>query len=430
MIFLGQLLNREHLQKFIQQFQSTEDTEKIELFLEHATIAKNEDAMNLLSRREQHCIYEDHFNQFLYFKVQSKLSFENLKAVCRYYEQKTHGGEADKIMIQHEERTRNSTPYFTDKHLSLDDAQGSALALSFYTGVNSEVVSQAASLIVRQSNGKILSESTVDAFDKAQVVLYYLVKALSYIPFYWGWTTRAVELSDDELIYYRPGCLITWIQFSSSKRGHEVAHTFNFSNRNTYFKIYSLTGRSIKDFSNFEKEDEVLYLPHSTFFVLKHEVNFHGTQHTVYMRQVELGLNDLCILWVDDKIFVENWENKRHMESAATRAFNTNVHFIPKSTTKSAMSFLRSSFGQRLKNKDSFRIVTDMNRENEKPAHNAGARLIKQLRELGFENRCLVFTWDQEKTEQILESELTSDEMESVQVTTTVSDLNIFINFQ
>jgi hypothetical protein len=148
------------------------------------------------------------------------------------------------------------------------------------------------------------------------------------------------------------------------------------------------------------------------------------------MRQIELGLSDLSVLWVDDKIFVENWENKGHMESAAARALNANVHFIPKSTTKSALSFLRSSFGQRLKNKDSFRIVTDMNRENEKPAHNAGARLIKQLRELDFENKCLVFTLNQEKATEILQSELTSDEMESVFVTTTVSDLNEFINFQ
>ncbi|CAF2686977.1 unnamed protein product [Rotaria sp. Silwood2] len=53
------------------------------------------------------------------------------------------------------------------------------------------------------------------------------------------------------------------------------------------------------------------------------------------------------------------------MEYAAVKALDMNVHCIPKSCTDSALSFLRSPFGQRLKNRDTFRIVTDMNRENE-----------------------------------------------------------------
>ncbi|CAF3709047.1 unnamed protein product [Rotaria sp. Silwood1] len=80
------------------------------------------------------------------------------------------------------------------------------------------------------------------------------------------------------------------------------------------------------------------------------------------MRQVELDLSKWSVLWVDNNIFDENWENKQHMETAAAKALNLNVHFIPKSTTNSALSFLRSSFGQRLKNQDTFRIVTDMTR--------------------------------------------------------------------
>ncbi|CAF3808066.1 unnamed protein product [Rotaria sp. Silwood1] len=80
------------------------------------------------------------------------------------------------------------------------------------------------------------------------------------------------------------------------------------------------------------------------------------------MRQVELDLSKWSVLWVDNNIFDKNWENKQHMETAAAKALNLNVHFIPKSTTNSALSFLRSSFGQRLKNQDTFRIVTDMTR--------------------------------------------------------------------
>jgi hypothetical protein len=71
-----------------------------------------------------------------------------------------------------------------------------------------------------------------------------------------------------------------------------------------------------------------------------------------------------------------------------------------------------------------------MNRENESPARNAGARLIKKLRQLGFKNECLVFTNDKEKAEDILESELNSNEMMSIQVITRVSHLRNFISFK
>jgi hypothetical protein len=67
------------------------------------------------------------------------------------------------------------------------------------------------------------------------------------------------------------------------------------------------------------------------------------------MRQVELGLCKWSVLWVDDQIFDDNWENKQHMEYAAVQTLDMNVHFIPKSSTDSALSFLRSAFGQRLK---------------------------------------------------------------------------------
>ncbi|CAF4258412.1 unnamed protein product, partial [Rotaria magnacalcarata] len=91
---------------------------------------------------------------------------------------------------------------------------------------------------------------------------------------------------------------------------------------------------------------------------------------------LELGLCQNVILWVDDHIFDNWWENKEHMEKASTVGTQINVHFIPKSNTETAVAFLRSEFGERQKNSPTFRIVTDMNRENETPADNAGIRLI------------------------------------------------------
>ncbi|CAF1124682.1 unnamed protein product [Didymodactylos carnosus] len=127
---------------------------------------------------------------------------------------------------------------------------------------------------------------------------------------YGGYVTSSCDLTDDELKWYASDCVITQIQFSSSKKGSKVA-SGGFANRNTFFQIYSLTGRPIQQFSNFPEEDEVLVLPHSTLI-----------------------------------IFIYN------------------------------LSFLRSPFAQRLRNADTFRIVTDLNRENENPSHNAGVRLL------------------------------------------------------
>jgi hypothetical protein len=443
MIYVARIMNRERLDKLtntVPHKRSSDgevasnssftmmETEEMEYFLEYITLYSKAAIDELTDERKHHFVYEDHFNPAVSKLIERHASFQKLKEVCRRYETRK-GKNVDKIMAGHEKRTSLSTPYFTQRGLSLDDAQAAAFTLSFYTGTNSETVSRGASLVARQANGEAIGEAIKVEMIEASIILFYLVKALSYIPYYWGYVTRACQLTEEELDFYKSGCLITWIQFSSSKKGKTVATTFDFANRNTFFKIYSLTGRPIKEFSNFPDEDEVLFLPHSTFFVFKHDTTSDGQHHTIYMRQMELGLSEWSILWVDDNIFVEDWENKYHMESAASRALNMNVHFIPKSSTESALSFLRSPFGQRLKNKDQFRIVTDMRRDNENPSHNAGARLIKQVRRLGFENHCLVYVSMQAKAEQILNSELNPMELRFVQVTTHMEDLRKFINF-
>ena len=401
------------------------NSEEMECILEHVKL--NADAERLERQRESHFVYEDHFNPTLAEVVKRNASFEKLKTVCRKYETRKEEN-VEKAMAQHERRTQKSTPYFLERGLPTDEAQASAFAISFYTGTRSETLNRGASLIARQGNAQTIDADTKRELNEAAIILFYLVKALSHIPYYWGYVTRSCELTDDELALYAPGCVITWIQFSSSKKGSNVASGV-FEHRNTFFQIFSLTGRPIQQFSNFPEEDEVLFLPHCTFIIFKHEVAFHGTQHTIYMRQVELGLSNWSVLWVDDRIFVKDWENKLHMEYAAAKALNLNVHFIPKSSTKSALSFLRSAFGQRLKNQDTFRIVTDMNRENERPIHNAGARLVKAIRQMGFKNKCLIFTSDKRKAEQTLQSELDSKEHQFVSVSSKTDDLQNFVNF-
>ncbi|CAF1026585.1 unnamed protein product [Adineta steineri] len=405
------------------------ESEEVEFLLEYMKLQHNSE--ELLDARNEHFVYEDNFNSTLSGFVAEKASLQKLRNICRHYENR-RGIHVDNVIAEHDARAAQSYSFFVGKGLSEDESLAAAFAISFYTGSKSEACSRGASLIARQSNGVVIDDKIVQELSEASIILYYLVKvkALSYIPYYWGYVTRACQLKDEELELYTAGALITWIQFSSSKKGKKVASNAGFAGRNTFFKICSLTGRPIKEFSNYPEEDEVLFLPHSTFLVFKHVTSHHGRQHSIYMRQVELGLSAWSVLWVDDNIFNPEWENKEHMEYAAAKELNKNVHFIPKSSTENALSFLRSLFGQILKNRNTLRIVTDMHRSNEQSPNNAGSRLIKGLRQLGFQNSCFVFTMQRGICNEILKNELNDQEHQNIIVSAKTQDLRKFVNFE
>lgn len=145
---------------------------------------------------------------------------------------------------------------------------------------------------------------------------------------------------------------------------------------------------------------------------------------------MELGLCKYVVLWVDDNIFDENWENKRHMEKASTLGTHINVHFIPKSNTDSALAFLQSEFGRRLKDSDTFRIVTDMKRTNESSPSTAGARLIYEARKLGYQQKCLVYTGHEQSAYEKLKMVFGSITVAWVEVTQHQDQLGRFVIFE
>ncbi|UJR18536.1 hypothetical protein I4U23_005443 [Adineta vaga] len=396
------------------------EKEESENILEQISIKKR--GQEWLQIRRNDLVYEDHLNSsFTKMIEEENYSYEKLLIACRKYEQN------DDIDI-HKQSSEKNFDFFIKKNLSEDDARAVAFAIAFYTGSKSnETIKRSASLVARTSNGEIFQNFNGKNWKEAIIILYYLAKGLANIPYYWGVSTRSINLTDAALKFYKIGSLITWLQFSSSRKGYEPWKYF--SNRNTYFIIYSLTGRCIKQFSIFPEEDEILFLPHSIFLVLDHKINDEN-QHMIYLRQVELGFCERSILWIDDHIFDSEWENKSHMERASTRSLNFNVHFIPKSSSKNALSFLRSSFGQRLKNRSTFRIVTDMRRDNELSPELAGIQLIKQVRQLGFQNDCLIFTYQKKYGLEKVENNLTKYESKNVFVADDKDSLDHFVGFE
>ena len=274
------------------------ESENVEKYLEQAILYQN--ATQLLKKREEYAVVEDDFGPTLNEMLGrgKKPSFSNLVAACRKFD--------DEGYIQlHLMTIEQSHKNFLKKRISEDDAKAYAFAIAFYTGAYSEMLSLNANIFARRwQRNKATNAENVQVDDNAAMIMYYLIKGLSHINFYWGRVVRYVKLTDVELKDYKPGEILTWLQFSSSDKGDDKnpKHLQYFKERNTKFIIYSLTGRSIRDYSNCSQdEDEVLFLPHSTFLICHTEVI--NRKNIIYMRQV----NDLIY---SHRLYFESFRSK------------------------------------------------------------------------------------------------------------------------
>jgi len=256
-------------------------SEDVEKYLESAILYEN--ATQLLQKREEYAVVEDDFGPTLTQMLirGKKPSFTNLVAACKKFDQE------DYIQI-HLMTTEKSYRHFLEKDINEDEAKAYAFAIAFYTGAYSEMINLNANIFARRwQRNKATNAENVQVDDNAAMIMFYLIKGLSHINFYWGRVVRYVKLNEQGLKDYKSGEIITWLQFSSSDKGDDTnaKHLQYFKERNTKFIIYSLTGRSIRDFSNCSQdEDEVLFLPHSTFLVCHTEVT--NRKNIIYMRQV------------------------------------------------------------------------------------------------------------------------------------------------
>jgi hypothetical protein len=261
-------------------------SEDVEKYLESAILYQN--ATQLLQKREEYAVVEDDFGPTLSQMLirGKKPSFTNLVAACRKFDQE------DYIQL-HLMTTETSYRHFLAKNINEDEAKAYAFAIAFYTGAYSEMISLNANIFARRwQRNKATNAENVQVDDNAAMIMFYLIKGLSHINFYWGRVVRYVKLNEKDLKDYKSGEIITWLQFSSSDKGDDKndKHLKYFKERNTKFIIHSLTGRSIKDYSNCSQdEDEVLFLPHSTFLVCHTEVI--NRKNIIYMRQVNYLFN-------------------------------------------------------------------------------------------------------------------------------------------
>ena len=252
------------------------DSELVENYLKDAILYEN--CAQLMEKREEFAVIEDDFGPTLerMMKEGKQPSFRNLKEACSNYDN-------EKDIRIHSAKSDVTRQYFIERGVAEDDARAYAFAIAFYTGAYSWAMSMEANLVIRRLGKQdqlYADDAQVDI--NAAMIMYYLIKGLSHVDFYWGPVIRYVNLTEKDLHDYAVGEIVTWLQFSSAdKGGKDMAH---FTDRNTIFSIYSLTGRSIRYFSNCaDQEDEVLFLPHSSFLVCHVEKQ---RQTHIYLRQV------------------------------------------------------------------------------------------------------------------------------------------------
>ena len=309
-----------------------------------------------------------------------------------------------------------------NERLSENEKKACALVLSYYTGYkdNSDRSSRNVSVLMRGLNCSDIVRKWNDG-EHFYPVIYYLTKAISCLPFYWGHTLRCVNLTKKQAFSYQPGTVVTWMQWSSSKIGKKPAGCF--AKRNTWFYIYSFSSREISQFSVYSDEKEALYPPFSHFLVFKNEIR--NNRHHIYMRQIEIGLYPNNIIWVDDNILNSDWENKSLMEVAY---YNSKIlKIIPKISTETAMAFIKS-FKSFINSKTTnYKIMSDMTRKNEEPSKNAGARFVKYLQDEGFNNlEIMIFTSSTESAKNELKK-LNVKMNNNIKVTTSTNDAVQFL---
>jgi len=316
-----------------------------------------------------------------YRTVSTKYTIDDLKAAIEEF-------TSESQYYWHLDQMECNYKKMIDERLSIDEKKACALVLSYYTGFKdgSDRLNRNTNVLTRGLNSETITKKWNDGVHFYPII-YFLTKAISSLPLYWGYTLRCVHLTKQQAFSYKPGTIVTWMQWSSSKIGQEPAE--DFAKRNTWFYIYSFSSREISQFSIYSEEKEALYPPFSHFLVFKNEIREH--KHHIYMRQIEIGLCPNNIIWVDDNILNSDWENKNLMEIAYYNSKHLKI--IPKINTETALSFIKSFKSFINSGTTNYKIMSDMARNNENHAENAGARLVKYLQNSGFGHlEIMIFT--------------------------------------
>ena len=310
---------------------------------------------------------------------------------------------------------------FYYKGLKAEDILMMIYAIRTYTGDLSMIINRTFAHDLRIY---FLQSSQADPiFNQFSIINSYMLRGLYYLPIHFGICTRCVNLSPEELNDYLPGNIVTWFQFSSSTVGAKALNTF--TNRNAIVYVYSTSGRNITDFSKYQNEQEVIFLPYSQFLVLN--VEKYRDKPFIHLRQIELGISKKNILWIDESIFSEPSTVKSYLDYASVAT--PRIRFILKTSYESAWMYLKSFWGQeKLKNIGFFKIIISSSLPNHQYPHEAGVRFCYEAIDAGFWCKYMIYTDNIQKTQ----SDIRYYYMDNcgIQISQNYQDIFNFITFK
>ena len=157
----------------------------------------------------KYCVWEDYrdkeeYHNFMvkhsdyYQTVTTPYTLEDVKESClRFLIPKGQTEITDSVKKAYEKHIAKSEKTYSDfktDKLSTNEKKACALVLSYYTGDkdNSDRTSQNTNAVLRSTN----SVKIVDGWNEGEKfypIIYYLSKALSCLPFYWGFTLRCID---------------------------------------------------------------------------------------------------------------------------------------------------------------------------------------------------------------------------------------------
>jgi hypothetical protein len=311
---------------------------------------------------------------------------------------------------------------FSFQGLTENDKKMFICAIRFYTGGqsmknNRTLAYDIKEFFINSTDSEVINENFF-------IVNSYMLRGLQYLPIYFGPCTRCLNLTPSELEDYQPGCILTWFQFSSSNIGESPLEYFD--NRNTVLIIYSVSGRLISQVSKYKNENEVIFLPFSQFLVVKIEKK--NPRDFIYLRQIELGISEKNVLWVDQAIFNSPSNVKNYVEYAST--VNPRIRFIFKTSFESALVYLQSQWGIKKKEfSGNFRIIVNYFVPSNENLKDSGVWLCFQAISLNFNCKKMIYTT--ENTQNVHESLIAYGMDDSgIKVGDSYEDICNFITFK
>jgi len=295
---------------------------------------------------------------------------------------------------------------FKTTYLSIEDKKACALALSYYTfnKENSDIINKNINVLIRGED-RLTKEQNWNSGKIIYPIIHYLFKALANLPNYIGYTITCINVEDAFISNYEQGTMISLLKFTSSVVGKNPQPFLK--KRNTWFYIYSLNSKDISEFIPYSEAKTVLYNPLSFFLVFKKE--YKEGKNIIYMRQIEIGLYINNIIWINKNILSDKYENKDLIEKACSNKLDFKI--IPKISIQLALDFIRNSRGFMIQEFPKYKILFDINKNNDPEIYDEVADTISNLRRNHFaENEIIIYTSSSDKVlEELKRFELDKD---------------------